>query len=93
MAAVVDLIRTLTGREVVLVPPTAYLTSAPAAAAHGPVELVVPRDLLGDDERDERGPLEIDVTRLLEGGVPARMLLGRCGSGGLELGPALDVAL
>jgi hypothetical protein len=94
MTVIVDLIETLTGRQVVLVPPSAYLVSSPSPPPHGrpSVELVVPPDLVSEQQSGADG-LEIDITSVLERGVSERMILARSARGGLELSPALNLAI
>ncbi len=83
----------LTGREVKLVPPTAYLVSAstkPQAAAS--VELVHAADLpaqLGS----AAGPLEVEITSVLHTGTASRMVVSSDHSGGLVLHAAVNVEL
>lgn len=91
--AVVDMIAKLTGRQVKLVPPTAYLVSAPA----GPepiksVELLAPLGL-ASQLREEPGTLEVDITSVLRSGTAERMLLDQKTTGQLQLRAALDVEL
>lgn len=91
--AVVDLIASLTGREVKLVPPTAYLVSAPGGrAATPPVELLAPLGLAGQ-LREEPGTLEVDITSVLRTGTAERMLLDQSTVGKLQLRAAIDVEL
>lgn len=93
LSAVVDLIAKLTGREVKLVPPTAYLVSAPSGAVlFAPVELVAPTGLAGE-LRHGAGPLEVDITSLLRTGTAERMLLDRQPTGDLQLRAAVDIEI
>jgi hypothetical protein len=93
MDAVVDLIASLTGREVKLVPPTAYLVSAPTARnATEPVELLAPLGLAGQ-LKEEPGTLEVDITSVLRTGTAERMLLDQSTVGKLQLRSAVDVEL
>lgn len=107
LSAVVELIRTLTGREVKLVPPAAYFMSPPGPAssptpaesprvtpaAHRRVrpELVVATGI--NPEGPETDPLEVDISQLLRDGTSDRMVLGERPSGGLMLVPGIDLEL
>lgn len=93
LAMVVEMIRNLTGREVKLVPPTAYLVSAPSHPAPAPpVELVVPAEITVP-HAPAHVPLEVGIASILRTGTSARMTLSQGPAGGLELHAALDVDL
>ena len=88
-----DLIATMTGREVKLVPPAAYLVSAPEGAQiFAPVELFAPMGLAGQLQR-QSGPVTVDITSVLRSGTADRMLLDQNVAGALQLRPAVDVEL
>ena len=91
--AVRDLIASLTGREVILVPPSAYFVSAPThAEAVAPVELLAPMGLAGQ-LKEEAGPVEVDITSVLRTGTAERMLLEHKAVGQLQLRAAVDLEL
>lgn len=93
MNAVVDLIASLTGRQVKLVPPSAYLVSAPSGShLFAPVELLAPIGLANDLQQSS-GPLEIDITSVLRTGTAERMLLDQKPTGNLQLRAAVDVEI
>lgn len=87
------MIEHLTGRQVKLVPPTAYLVSAsskPAVAT--PVELSHPSDLSAL-QGAAKGSLEVDISSVLSTGTASRMVLSTNQVGGLDLRAAVDVSL
>ncbi len=91
---VVGLIERLTGREVRLVPPTAYIVTAPSTPAPPPpaVEIVVATDLTFD--RDPPGSeLVVDVTELMHDGLSNRVILGTNPQGGLALFSGVNLEL
>jgi hypothetical protein len=93
LSALVDLISTLTGRQVKLVPPTAYFVSAPSGSKLFPeVELDAPVGLM-QHLAAEPGPLEVHIESVLRSGTAHRMLLTPNAAGQIELFSALDVEL
>ncbi len=98
MSSIVKLIESLTGRKVALVPPAAYLVSAPPAPEPTPVparpavELVVATDLMAE-HRAGSGTLEVDITSILKAGTSDRMILAHTAAGALALFPAVDLAI
>lgn len=98
MAAIAEMIKNLTGRDVKFVPPAAYLLSGPKPAPTPPrtrpveVELAAPRELLERHARGD-GPLEVDITSVLATGTSDRMLLTPKGAAGLSLTRAVDVEI
>jgi hypothetical protein len=90
MSVLVDLIASLTGREVKLVPPSAYFVSKPAAPAP-PIEIVAPAGLISE-LGEGSGPIEIAIASVLRTGTSKRMLLDTAEDGGLQL-RATDVDL
>jgi hypothetical protein len=93
LSALVDLISTLTGRQVKLVPPTAYFVSGPATSTVLPeVELDAPVGLM-QQLAAAPGPLEVHIESVLRSGTAPRMLLTPNAAGQVELFSALDVEL
>jgi hypothetical protein len=90
MSVLVDLIASLTGREVKLVPPSAYFVSKPAPPAP-PIEIVAPAGLI-TELGEGSGPIEIGIASVLRTGTSKRMLLDTTEGGGLQL-RATDVDL
>lgn len=91
--AVVDMIARLTGRQVKLVPPTAYLVSAPAGVEPvQAVELLAPQGL-ASQLQGQPGTLEVDITSVLRTGTAQRMRLDQQPAAQLQLRAALDVDL
>jgi hypothetical protein len=90
MSVLVDLIASLTGREVKLVPPSAYLVSKPTPPAP-PIEIVAPAGLI-TELGEGSGPIEIAVASVLRTGTSKRMLLDTADDGMLRL-RASDVDL
>ncbi len=90
MSVLVDLIASLTGREVKLVPPSAYFVSKPAPPAP-PIEVVAPAGLI-TELGEGSGPIEIAIGSVLRTGTSKRMLLDTAEDGGLQL-RATDVDL
>ena len=94
---VVRMIEHLTGRQVKLVPPTAYLVSAaPARASQRTgvevalaADVPTPRHEAGDAEE----PLIVDVSAVVREGTSERMILGAGEHGGLALFSGVNVAL
>ena len=87
LSVLVDLIASLTGREVKLVPPTAYFVSKPAP----PVEVVAPTGLIAE-LGEGAGPITIGINSVLRTGTSTRMLLEAGAGGALQL-RATDVEL
>ena len=92
LSAVVELIESLTGREVKLVPPAAYFVSRPAPPVEAPVDVVVRADMKSVGTTGT-GPLFIGIHSILETGTANRMVLTGNGTGGLDLSVAVDVDL
>jgi hypothetical protein len=90
LAAVVELIKAPTGRDVELVPPAPYLVSAPAPSV--PVELATPPPP-PPPPRDDTRPVRVDITDVLDRGTSRTMRLRDDGRGGYSLHPELDVTL
>lgn len=93
LATVVELIKNLTGREVKLVPPTAYIvgpveTPEPVA----PVDLAVPSGLLAQYQQSP-GALVVDITSILRGGASSQLTLGQNSGGSLALFNHVDVTI
>ena len=93
---IVRMIEHITGRQVKLVPPTAYLvSSAPSRTPErAGVEVAVARDVFteGGRERDA-GPVVVDVSAVLRKGTAERMILGAGAQGGLALFSGVNVEL
>lgn len=92
LSALVDLISTLTGRQVKLVPPTAYFVSGPSSGRPPEIELDAPVGLM-QQLAAEPGPLEVHIESVLRSGTAPRMLLAPNSAGHVELYSALDLEL
>lgn len=93
LSAIVDMISRVTGRQVKLVPPTAYLVSAPSGSHPLPeVELDAPAGLM-QELAAEPGPLEVNIASVLRTGTTDRMLLAPNLGGILELRAAVDLEI
>ncbi len=94
LSMVVRMIEHITGRQVKLVPPTAYLVSAATAKTPQgpPVEVAVTADVEAGSEPTEE-PLVVDVSAVLREGTSERMILGEGDQGGLALFSGLNVVL
>lgn len=91
---VIELIKRITGREVLMVPPTAYFVSAPPprVAPPKPVEVVVAADIPSKAD-DEGGPLVLDVSAVMREGGSDRMILGSNDDGNLALFRGVNLEL
>lgn len=93
MTRVVELIELVSGRDVKLVPPVAYLVSPPRSQApERAVELTF-EAAIDPEEDTEDGPLVVDVTSVLREGTSDRMVLRRKTDGELALSPGLNLEL
>ena len=93
MTRVVELIELVSGRDVKLVPPVAYLVSPPRAQVpERAVELTFEAAIDPEDNSDG-GPLVVDVTSVLREGTSDRMILRRKADGQLALSPSLNLDL
>lgn len=93
MTRVVELIELVSGRDVKLVPPVAYLVSPPRAQApERAVELTFEAAIDPEDDSDG-DPLVVDVTSVLREGTSDRMILRRTADGELALSPGLNLEL
>lgn len=91
---VIELIKRISGREVRMVPPTAYFVSAPPSphVESKPVEVVIAAEI-PDDEEPSTEPIVVDVSAVLRDGASDRMILGKNGHGDLALFPGLNLEL
>jgi hypothetical protein len=92
LSAVVEMIENLTGRQVKLVPPTAYFVSRPAPPVEAPVDVVVRADMESVSTTGS-GPLVVDVHSIVQTGTANRMVLNANATGGLDLSVAVDLDL
>lgn len=80
LSVLVDLIASLTGREVKLVPPSAYFVSKPAP----PIEVVAPTGLIAQ-LGEGAGPITIGISSVLRTGTSKRMILEAGDGGALQI--------
>lgn len=97
LQAIVELIKSLTGRDVELVPPSPYFTSGPAmpkpAPKPAPVELTLPQRPWGSADQPTHQPIKVDITDVLRRGTTPHMRLHADDQGQLALFPDLIVEL
>lgn len=88
------MIEHITGRQVKLVPPSAYFVSAPAPRhpERPAVEVAVATDITAR-RRPSAGPLIVDVSAVMDEGEPDRMILATGAEGQLALFAGVNLEL